>query len=942
MDVGGTPFRTDSLVYGASEVTLKNGPNYLEQQQSESGHGGEAAVLNSGTGLCGGIDGYSGFGGDGDFNEGGGFGSSTFEEVGEGEMDLAMYAEGNQFQQESNGNVTGQDNDNISGGMGAASQYFEVGSSNRQFPNASQRWGGENMEVDERPQFTIELELYFDLNKDLVFGADLLGNRNGISIGSGGNYGANNETLGFVNDGITEDLVINPITDNTNDNMNTIGATQDTTLFFVGSGMNYQVVDSLGSDPIDALSKEFHADGLLEHDFLRKHGGDENKDVLPLPQLQQYALSETQLGQSNQTVDIQSKQPFFTQQQLKLQLQLLKLQLSQHHNLHFQQDQRRDSLNEHLGASLLLHGPKRNSLVLDDERGGGHPPHSNSVLSQHSQHHARYKNQLHRESIDSLTLSLHLQDNPQIGNFNELSPLTTTTSLTPSVSSMHSTQPSFLSAQQFFSRNSFEQMPPAPSSTRGSLDLYPKNRQSIDSQQSGNRRGRYTDFTTSFYNYFPFRSDRNQQLSPVSNSSSPNSPGDNLKSPKETQPPPQQSRMLIRSIFRSQNNGEDVTIPRPLEDDLEQPDFLLKNEDGGEPSGSNKKVKKPRRGLFMRFKPVPKDQVMEDGGVVTESRDSESLDNSNKSISKISSNGDIAPTILSDKAGNNTNNNTIKEEPDDKSWEPDYAALFQKVGRRKVYPSYKKTNTKLGTKSSQENINGSLQNSIGSGESSSQGMTVSMSNEAGNAKLEEDDGRSSIAESHSSRNTDLSGMEQILGTSETSQSNGSTLATASKRILGSKLLLMKKTKDASAATLASVDSQDRSQNEEGVEVEVDLSSLKLPANTQVYQTVKSKSKTRGRKENKQADMVDSSKIFLCNYCSRRFKRQEHLKRHFRSLHTCEKPYDCPHCHKKFSRLDNLNLHLKTHKREGEDDDIPEIPEESMDTDMPESQQTNVV
>ncbi|RKP28909.1 hypothetical protein METBISCDRAFT_1490, partial [Metschnikowia bicuspidata] len=52
--------------------------------------------------------------------------------------------------------------------------------------------------------------------------------------------------------------------------------------------------------------------------------------------------------------------------------------------------------------------------------------------------------------------------------------------------------------------------------------------------------------------------------------------------------------------------------------------------------------------------------------------------------------------------------------------------------------------------------------------------------------------------------------------------------------------------------------------------------------------------------------------YICRYCSRRFKRQEHLKRHFRSLHTAEKPFDCTICQKKFSRTDNLNQHLKVH------------------------------
>ena len=95
--------------------------------------------------------------------------------------------------------------------------------------------------------------------------------------------------------------------------------------------------------------------------------------------------------------------------------------------------------------------------------------------------------------------------------------------------------------------------------------------------------------------------------------------------------------------------------------------------------------------------------------------------------------------------------------------------------------------------------------------------------------------------------------------------------------------------------------------------------MNLPDDTEVI-SGESKYRIRGRKENKEADLVDESKIFVCSYCSRRFKRQEHLKRHFRSLHTQEKPYDCEICHKKFSRSDNLNQHLKIHKLEAIEND----------------------
>merc|ERR1711939_1007629 len=66
---------------------------------------------------------------------------------------------------------------------------------------------------------------------------------------------------------------------------------------------------------------------------------------------------------------------------------------------------------------------------------------------------------------------------------------------------------------------------------------------------------------------------------------------------------------------------------------------------------------------------------------------------------------------------------------------------------------------------------------------------------------------------------------------------------------------------------------------------------------------------RGRKQS----LTDApSKTFVCTLCSRRFRRQEHLKRHYRSLHTHEKPFECTDCGKKFSRSDNLSQHQRTH------------------------------
>lgn len=67
-----------------------------------------------------------------------------------------------------------------------------------------------------------------------------------------------------------------------------------------------------------------------------------------------------------------------------------------------------------------------------------------------------------------------------------------------------------------------------------------------------------------------------------------------------------------------------------------------------------------------------------------------------------------------------------------------------------------------------------------------------------------------------------------------------------------------------------------------------------------------------RRGRKQSLTEDPSKTFVCTLCSRRFRRQEHLKRHYRSLHTQDKPFECNECGKKFSRSDNLAQHSRTH------------------------------
>lgn len=68
--------------------------------------------------------------------------------------------------------------------------------------------------------------------------------------------------------------------------------------------------------------------------------------------------------------------------------------------------------------------------------------------------------------------------------------------------------------------------------------------------------------------------------------------------------------------------------------------------------------------------------------------------------------------------------------------------------------------------------------------------------------------------------------------------------------------------------------------------------------------------TVSRRGRKQSLTDDPSKTFVCTLCSRRFRRQEHLKRHYRSLHTHDKPFECTDCGKKFSRSDNLSQHQR--------------------------------
>ena len=73
---------------------------------------------------------------------------------------------------------------------------------------------------------------------------------------------------------------------------------------------------------------------------------------------------------------------------------------------------------------------------------------------------------------------------------------------------------------------------------------------------------------------------------------------------------------------------------------------------------------------------------------------------------------------------------------------------------------------------------------------------------------------------------------------------------------------------------------------------------------------------RGRKQDPNVAQNPEYK-FPCPHlkCPRRFKRQEHLERHDRSVHQKVENFECTECGIKFSRSDNLAQHKKTHRQE---------------------------
>ncbi|ODV68080.1 hypothetical protein HYPBUDRAFT_156770 [Hyphopichia burtonii NRRL Y-1933] len=664
------------------------------------------------------------------------------------------------------------------------------------------------------------------------------------------------------------------------------------------------------------------------------------------------------------------------------------------------------------------------------------------------------------QNTKNLSVGLNNPNNSSISNNNyygnDLSPLTTTTSLTPSVSSIHSTQPSFFSANQYFPRNSLDQSQ-SQSIHRASFDAYSKKRQSMDSQASANRtqpqrNQRYASFTNSISNYIPFMSDKNQQRS--------GPPSPNQASPTNFMPiqSNQQSKHLIRSIFKGNNNlnnnsngnngnshgnnnnnnsnnqstnnaDSNNIFQNGIQNDglsngiiqgsqqndqfidgfLTDNDYFMTSPTKEEPELENpdqntfhKKAKRSKRSLFTRFKtpikqepPIEEDNVkMEDLDIPIDQVTSANTTNNNTSDTLLNTpiktendpfdtlNGAVRPTPISrtpsaansnyisqnytsslDQSHGNSSINIASQDQqinqNQGNIQPDYAALFEKVGKRKniVNPStYIKSKPKVKNENdSNNNLPSTSNNNSNSNTEKSSVLNVPVGD------VHSNDHHLNISVSSSNASSSLNAMninnddaDQKLTTSTSASTPNtnttSSLANASMRILGSKLMLKKKNQkqqqkkleveqekesqkealrpdsrtslDTSLKSMESEGSEDYTRNvatiiSKGVEVEVDLKSLDLPPNTKIFPSsiINSKSRVRGRKENKEADLLDLSKIYLCNYCSRRFKRQEHLKRHFRSLHTFEKPYDCAICNKKFSRSDNLNQHLKIHKQE---------------------------
>lgn len=553
-----------------------------------------------------------------------------------------------------------------------------------------------------------------------------------------------------------------------------------------------------------------------------------------------------------------------------------------------------------------------------------------------------------------------------------LSPTETANSIT---SSLHSTEPSFFTAFPHVTGNSLEHTN-TQNFYRRSLDLPANRYPTFDNEESDNRLGkRYHNFANYLSGRLRFMGDKNAKAPDYlekENTTGRAHPVSPLSSGIQNPPA---AKPFIKSLFNSAttknyNKGnffdyEDdsrdhskARVTTENEDSREWSNFLTPNEGqgldytealikltGNENDANTKSPKRSKKNLFTRLinqgKPVANETS--DQWTPQSETDSSSQEKIIKNKAPNISESDMLNPLELNQASD------IKEEEVSMNFDKDTAysnssaeANDSSNEKKGKWRTLMNLSTFRRNKVKPKNLSSdffkrhlsptSFENSMSDHDkinhSDNEKLSLDASSQGSlpmNDTLEKDDmvdtkdeiddvsnSLSSVSNSFSSASNAFYNVSNPFSNASNSFTTASnSLSNASKRILGSKIMLKRKQ---SYSNLQPVGSE-LFQEQNGVEVEIDLQSLDLPPDTQIVPSINRKTNVRGRKENKEADLLDRSKVFLCNYCSRRFKRQEHLKRHFRSLHTYEKPYYCSICHKKFNRADNLNQHLKKHKQE---------------------------
>ena len=455
-----------------------------------------------------------------------------------------------------------------------------------------------------------------------------------------------------------------------------------------------------------------------------------------------------------------------------------------------------------------------------------------------------------------------------MADLDELLPHSTNTSFSPSVMSLHLNQPSFVSAQQYM--RTLLELPAVVG--RGSVEIYSRYGLSPDSLPQGKWPGL---MPRSFTSYFPFM--------------------DKERKPSVALEPPEgnygtlQPRTLMRSIFKGSDGTPELLLSSRTEElniysGIFEHSVVANDEDLLLPQAKPKRIKK---GIFDRFKSTrlaetPVDDRAELGAF--------GLSNGEENVGvngvTQSSGAPLAGTSQWSselESGNKSVGSSLQPQHSAglgalKALQPNYGALFKGMVKRRTLVGMK------GTRKSQPLIKKEIM------------LKEAVLSKLSAAAADADN----MSQEHDSLSALLKWVSGVSNdaTNESEVSVPGALTSVSKCILGSRLLKRKGAwKRAPQAA-----------NVEGI-----LEELGLPVNTEILEQASQKTRPRGRREDKEADLVDDAKIYICRYCSRRFKRQEHLKRHFRSLHTAEKPFDCTICQKKFSRTDNLNQHLKVHR-----------------------------